>query len=98
MYILYLTPACSHSGRIPDAKTGPEIREHLRRQAFGHHIGELVRRRHMQDAHVAKRHFLADEVNVGLNMLGPSMLDGVGGHVNGTDVAVDDSGRSEGVM
>lgn len=53
----------------------------------------------MQDAHVAKRHFFADEVNVDLNLLGPSMLDGVGGHVNSIDVvAVDDNGRSEGVM
>ena len=47
----------------------------------------------MQNTNLPKCHLLANEVNIKLNMLRTAMMNGVGGEVDGGDVAaVDDRG------
>ena len=54
-------------------------------------VGELGCRGHVEYAHVAEGHALADEVEVDLHVLGALVLYWVGGEVHGADVvAVDD--------
>jgi hypothetical protein len=51
----------------------------------------------MENANLAKRDLLANEVNVDLDVLRTSMVDWIGGHVDRTNVvAVDHRGRGNG--
>jgi hypothetical protein len=68
----------------------------LDRKTLGYDIGELMRGRHVQDANFADGYFLPDEMNVDLDVLRPSVLYLIGGHVDGTDVVtVHYCGRSK---
>ena len=50
-------------------------------------------RRNVQNADVAHSHFLTDEVNIELHMLGPAMVNRILGEADSRDVvAVDDGG------
>ena len=74
-----------------DAKTGPELLENRSRQPLRHDVGELLRRRDVEDPDAPRSHLLTNEVYVELNMLRSMMMDRVGGEVNGGDVvAVDE--------
>ena len=76
-----------------DAKTGPELLENGRRQSFRHDVGELLRRRDVEDLDAPKSHLLTNEVYIELNMLRSTMVDRVGREVHGGDiVAVDERG------
>ena len=76
-----------------DAKTGPELLENRSRQSFRHDVGELLRRRDVEDPDAPKGHLLTNKVYVKLNVLRSSMVDRVGGEVHGGDVvAVDECG------
>ena len=55
-----------------------------------HDIGELLRRRDMEDPDAPKSHLLTNEVYIELNMLRSTMVDRVGGEVDGGDVVVVD--------
>jgi len=46
----------------------------------------------MENPNFTKGHLLADEVNVDLNVLRSLVVDGVGCHVDGTDVVAKDNG------
>ena len=61
-----------------DAKTGSKLRENVRRQAFGHDVGELLTRGDVKNTKLAEGDALADEEDVELHVLGPSMMHGVG--------------------
>ena len=73
-----------------DAKTGPELLKDRRRQSFRHDVGELLRRRDVGDPDAPKSHLLTNEVYIKLNMLRSTMVDRVGGEVDGGDVVVVD--------
>ena len=50
----------------------------------------------MENTNLSQNNFLAYEVDVDLNMLGTTMMDGVGGHIDSTNiVAVDDCRQRE---
>jgi len=46
----------------------------------------------MENPNVTKGHLFADEVNVDLDVLRSLVVDGVGRHVDGTDVVAEDNG------
>jgi hypothetical protein len=53
----------------------------------------------MEHPNLSQSNFLTDKVDVGLDMLRATMMDGVGGHVDSTDiVTVDDCRRRDGCM
>jgi hypothetical protein len=91
-YIHCLIPARSRSGRRADAKTGPKLIEELYREALGHDVRELVSGGNVKNPDLSKRHLLANEVNVDLDMLRASVVDRVGRHVDGADVVTIDNG------
>ena len=89
-YILNTPRSRSVAG---DAKTGPELLENRSRQSFRHDVGELLRRRDVEDPDAPKSHLLMNEVYIELNMLRSTMVDRVGGEVDSGDVvAVDERG------
>jgi len=90
--IHFLIPARSRNGRSTDAKTGPKLCEELYREALGHDVSELMSGGNMKNPDLSKRHLLADEVNVDLDVLRSLVVDGVGRHVDGTDVVAEDNG------
>jgi hypothetical protein len=47
----------------------------------------------MEDLELSQGHLFADEVNVNLEVLHATMMDGVGGHVDRTDVVAIDNCR-----
>ena len=98
-YIHFLIPARSRSGRRTDAKTGPKLREELYREALGHDVSELMSGGNMKDPDLSKRHLLADEVNVDLDVFCAPVVNRVCRHVDGTHVVtIDNGGGSEGNM
>jgi hypothetical protein len=46
----------------------------------------------MENPNLTKGHLFADEVNVNLDVLRSLVVDGVGRHVDGTDVVAEDKG------
>jgi hypothetical protein len=76
-----------------NAKTGPELKENVRGQAFRHDIGELLRGGDVKDAKLAERHSFPHEMDVELDMLGATVVHGVGGEVAGRHIVVVDHGR-----
>jgi hypothetical protein len=53
----------------------------------------------VEHPNLSQSNFLADKVDVDLDMLRATMMDGVGGHVDSTDiVTVDDCRRRNGCM
>lgn len=66
-----------------DGETGTKSGERVRRQALRRHVGELLVRWHMNNTQLAKRHVFLDEVDVQLDVLRSSMVDGVLAHVDG---------------
>ena len=50
-----------------------------------------MRRGHMEDSNLTKSHLFADEVDVNLNVLRALVVDGVGRHVDGTDIVTEDN-------
>jgi hypothetical protein len=48
---------------------------------------------HVKNPNMTKRHLLANEMNVNLDVLGAAMLNRVGGHVDSTDIVAEDDGR-----
>ena len=75
---------------LPNIEVGPEVEEDTRRQPFGEDIGELRARWDMEDAHLAKRHTLPDEVQVDLHVFCTLVLDRVRGEIRRTDVVTVD--------
>ena len=74
-----------------NAQIGPKIRKQLYGETLGHDVGELVYRGDMENANLSQSNLLADEVDVDLDMLGTTMMDGVGSHIDTAGiVAVDD--------
>ena len=89
----YLNTPRSRSDTIADAKTGPEFLERRRRQAFGHDVGKLLGGGNVQNTNMAKSHLIPNKMDIKLNVLGVTMMNLVGGEVDGGDiVAVDDRG------
>ena len=84
-HTIYSTPPRSRSV-AGDAKTGPELLENGSRQSFRHDVGELLRRRDVEDPDAPKGHLLTNEVYIELNMLRSTMMDRVGGELNDGDV------------
>lgn len=84
-----LTPPRSRDVVTGDAKTGPELRENVRGQAFGHDVGELLPSGDVKDAELAQRHALANEVDVELHVLRPAVVHWVGGEVDGGHVVAE---------
>ena len=74
---IYSTPPRSRSV-AGDAKTGPELLENRSRQSFRHDVGELLRRRDVEDPDAPRSHLLTNEVYIELNMLRSTMMDRVG--------------------
>ena len=72
--------------RPADAQAGLKLLKFRRREAFGHHVGELLRRRDVENTQLSESHFLAHEVDVELDVLRASMMNWVGRHVRGGDV------------
>jgi hypothetical protein len=94
--IHFLIPARSRSGRCADAKTGPKLCEELYREALGHDVSKLVSGGNMKNPDLSKRHLLANEVNVDLDVLRVLVVNRVVCHVDGTHVVtVDNGGRGE---
>jgi hypothetical protein len=62
----------------------------LYRKALGHDVSKLARGRDMKNTNLAQSHFLADEVNVNLNVLRSSMVNRISSHVNNTDIVTKD--------
>ena len=89
-----LIPALIRSGRKTDAKTGPEIREQLNMQAFGHDISELVCRGNMKNSNMSQTDLLTDEVDVDPDVLGAAMMDRIGHHVDSANIVAIDNHRS----
>ena len=73
-----------------NVEVGPEVEEDARRQPFGEDVGELRARWDMEDAHLAERHTLPDEVQVDLHMFCTLVLDRVRGEIRRTDVVTID--------
>jgi hypothetical protein len=90
--IHFLIPSRSRSGRSANAKTGPKLCEELYREALGHDVSKLVSGGNMKNPDLSKRHLLANEVNVNLDLLRPSVVNRVGRHVDGTHVVTVDNG------
>jgi hypothetical protein len=88
----FLTPARSRSERLLDAKAGSKFSKECCRKPFIHDVGELVRGGHMENPNLTKGHLFADEVNVDLDVLRSLVVDGVGSHVDCTDVVAEDNG------
>jgi hypothetical protein len=82
----FLIPARSCSGRITDTQTGPKVSEQLYRKTLAHDISELVHRGNMEDANLSQCHLLANEVDVNLDMLGATVVDGVSDHIDGANI------------
>ena len=73
------------SARRSDAETGAEILEQRRRQPLG--------------AELTDGHFLTDKVDIQLDVLSPSVMDGIASHVDAGDVvAICDSRLGHGTM
>jgi hypothetical protein len=97
--IHFLIPARSRSGRSANAKTGPKLCEELYREALCHDVSKLVSGGNMKNLDLSKRHLLANEVNVDLDVLRASVVDRVGRHIDGTHVVtVDNGGGGQGNM
>jgi hypothetical protein len=77
-----LTPRRSCSIRRSDAQAGPEFLKRCRGQAFGHHVGELLRCRDMENAKLSQCDLLSNKMEVDLDVLRASVMDGVGSHVH----------------
>ena len=88
----FLTPARSRSGRLPDAKAGSKFLKECCRKPFSHDVDELVRGGHIENPNLTKGHLFADKVNVDLDVLRSLVVDGVGSHVDCTDVVAEDNG------
>jgi hypothetical protein len=88
----FLTPTRSRSGRLLDAKAGSKFSKECYRKPFSHDVGELVRGGHMENPNLTKGHLFAEEVNVDLDVLRLLVVDGVGHHVDYTDVVAEDNG------
>ena len=83
----------SRSDTVADAETGPEFLERRRRQTFGHDVGKLLGGGNVQNTNMAKSHLIPNKMDIKLNVLGATMMNRVGGEVDGEDVvAVDDRG------
>ena len=78
-----------------NAQIGPKIRKQLYGETLGHDVGELVYRGDMENANLSQSNLLTDEVDVDLDMLGTTMMDGVGGHIDNADIVAVDN-RSQG--
>ena len=76
-----------------DAKAGPKVCEQLYRELFGHDVHELVGGWHVEDTDFPQRDLLADEVDINLDMLGATMMDSVGDHIDRADIVTIDNGR-----
>ena len=61
------------------------------RQSLRHHIGELLCSRNMEDPNTSKGHLLVHKVNVQLNVLSPTMMNGVGRKVHHRNVVTVDN-------
>jgi len=86
----YLIPARIRSGRIPDAKTGPDLYEHLGRNPFVMMSANWWEDGTWRTRTCLKAIFFMDEVDVDLDVLCATIMDGVGSHINRTDIiAVD---------
>ena len=87
------------SARRSDAETGAEILEQRRRQPLGEDIGELLCTRDLEDAELTDGHFLTDKVDIQLDVLSPSVMNGIASHVDAGDVvAICDSRLGHGTM
>lgn len=80
---------------LPNVEVGPKVKEDARRQL----VDELRARWEMEDAHLAERHALPNEVQVDLHVFCTLVLDRVSGHVHRTHiVTIDNSGTRRGLM
>jgi len=88
---IHLIPARSSRGSLANTKTGPKINKQLYRKALCHNVSKLMRRRNMKNMNLSQGNILANKMNINLNMLGPSMMNWIGSHINCTDiVTIDD--------
>jgi hypothetical protein len=96
MHNIFNTPRSRSVAR--DAETGTKLLEGGSRQSLSHHIGELLCGRNMENPNASKGHLFTHKVNVQLNVLGPAMMNGVGGKVHHRDVVTVDNRSLEDMM
>uniref|UniRef100_J3M498 Uncharacterized protein n=1 Tax=Oryza brachyantha TaxID=4533 RepID=J3M498_ORYBR len=89
---IYREGYLKYQKKLADIEIGMELREDRRREPLGEDVGILGGSGHMKDPNRANRHFLANEVEVDLDVLGPLVLHRVGGEVGCTHVVVVDQG------
>jgi hypothetical protein len=98
-HVISLTPPRSVSGRFLDGETGAKLNECSSRKTFGEDIGILGCRRNMQNADFTNLYFVADEVDVNLNVFCTPMLNRVDRQVDsGYIVAINDCRPVNGAM
>jgi hypothetical protein len=72
-----------------DVETGPKLREHWGKQAFGEYVGKLRSSRNMEDTDITTVNTLTDEV-INLNVFRVLMLHKVGWEINNTNIIIVD--------
>lgn len=70
---------------MADAQTRAKVREQQERETFGEDVSKLVTGRNMENSNMSDNKFVSQNVNIKLNVLGPSMVDRVGCHVYSTN-------------
>ena len=89
---MHLTPPRSSSGSAADVQTGAKFPEHRCGKAFCEDIGILRARGNMKNSDFSKCHAVTNEVKVDLHVLGPLMLNWVGGEIDRTYVVAEHDG------
>ena len=87
------TPPRRLSVGVAGAEAVLEVHEECRWQSLCEHVGELSGAWNVQNADLAKRHLVPDEVYIELDVLGPLVVHWVPAHVDGGDVVAEHDGR-----
>ena len=89
---IYSTPPRSRSVGRADAKTGSKLLEGRRRQALSHDVRKLLRGGYVEDTYMTESHLFPNKMNVELDVFGATMMDRIGGEVDGGDVVAEHHG------
>ena len=63
---------------MADTKTRPKLSKQLYKKALSHGVSILMQARNTKNTNFSQGDLLADKVDVDLDMLGATMMDGVG--------------------